>query len=45
MLDDDGRVGDERPELVRLESRIALQVVEECRLIGVIVRICSDRAS
>lgn len=40
MLDYDCGIGDEGPEVVRLELRIALKVLEECLLIGVIVWIC-----
>ena len=38
MLHDDGRVGHERPELIGLETGVALEVVEECLLVGIIVR-------
>lgn len=37
MLDDDGRVGDERPEIVGLEARVSLKLLEESGLIGVVV--------
>lgn len=39
VLQDDGRVGDEGPEIVRLEPRVALQVLEKSSLIGVVVRV------
>ena len=40
VLDDDGGVGDERPELVGLEARVALEVVEEGGFVGVVVGVC-----
>ena len=39
MLEDDGGVGNEGPEVVRLETGVTLEVLEECDLVGVIVRI------
>lgn len=39
MLDDDGRVCDERPEVVGEKSRVSLKMGEESRRIGVVVRI------
>lgn len=44
VLDDDRRVRNERPEVIRLESRIALKVFEEGILIRVVVRICPESA-
>ena len=41
MLDDDSGVCDQRPEIVGTQSRIALEVGEEGRRVGVVVRICS----
>jgi hypothetical protein len=41
VLQDHGGVGDERPEIVGLETRVSLQVLEKRRLVGVIVRDCS----
>jgi hypothetical protein len=38
VLDDNGRVGHEGPKLVGLQARVALEVVEERLLIGVVVR-------
>lgn len=39
MLYNDGRVGDEGPEIVGLHSRVALEIFKECRLISVVVGI------
>jgi hypothetical protein len=39
MLNDHSRVRHERPEEVRLEAGIALQLLEKRRLIGVVIRI------
>ena len=39
MLDDDSRVRDQRPEIVGALSRVALEVGEEGRRVGVVVRI------
>ena len=39
LLDDDGGVGHERPELVGLQARVALQAVEESGLVRVVVRV------
>ena len=41
VLDDHGRVGNKRPELVGLESRVPLQMIKERRGVGVVVRIYS----
>jgi len=38
LLDDDRGVGDERPEVVRLQARVALEVVEKGLFVGVVVR-------
>lgn len=43
MLEDNGRVGDEGPEVVRLQARVALEVLEKGCLVGVIVRVCMSR--
>lgn len=43
MLDDDGRVGDERPEIIGFNSRVALKVFKECRLISIVVGIYTKR--
>lgn len=40
MLHYDGRVGDQWPEFVGLQSRVALEVVEEGLFVGVVVRVC-----
>lgn len=40
VLDNDSGVCDQWPEVVGLESGIALEMLEECILISVIVRIC-----
>lgn len=40
LLNDDGTIGDERPEFIGAEARVTLQCVEECRFIGVIIWIC-----
>lgn len=40
MLDNDGRVGDQRPEVVGFQARIALEVLEEGGLVSVIIGIC-----
>lgn len=45
VLDNDGRVSDEGPEVVGFQARIALEVLEECRLVGVVVGICSAHQS
>jgi len=37
VLDDDGGVGDQGPEVVGLEARVALEVLEEGGLVGVVV--------
>ena len=39
MLDDDCRVGNERPEVVGPESGIPLEVGEESRRIGIVIRV------
>lgn len=39
MLDYDSGVGYQGPEVVGLEARVALEVLEECRLVGVVVGI------
>ncbi|TPX10623.1 uncharacterized protein E0L32_008357, partial [Thyridium curvatum] len=41
VLHDDGEVGDQGPELVRLQARVPLQVLEKGGLVCVVVRICS----
>lgn len=41
MLEYDGRVGDERPEVVRLETGISLEVLEKSGLIGVVIWVCA----
>lgn len=41
MLDDDRRISDQRPEVVRFQSRISLKVLQEGGLVGVVVGICS----
>lgn len=37
MLNDDGRIGDQRPEIVRLDTGVTLEILQECGLIGVVV--------
>lgn len=39
MLYYDGRIGHQRPEFVRLEPGIALEVIEERLFVSVIIRI------
>jgi hypothetical protein len=39
MLQYDCGVGNKRPEIVGLESRIALEVLEKGSLIGIVIRI------
>lgn len=39
MLYDNGRISYKCPELIRAKSRIALEVVEKCLLIRVVVRV------
>lgn len=39
LLHDDCGVADKRPELILLDSRIALQSVKEGFLVGIVVRI------
>lgn len=39
MLQDDGRIGNEGPKVVRLEAWVALQIFEKCGLISVVVRV------
>lgn len=41
MLQDDGRVGDEGPKVVGLETRVALQVLEKRGLVCVVVGVCT----
>jgi hypothetical protein len=41
MLYNDGRICDQGPEVVRLEPGVALEVLEEGPLVGIIVRICT----
>ena len=43
MLHDDGRVGDEGPKVIRSHARVSLEVLEEGRLVGVIVGVCKWR--
>lgn len=45
MLQDDGRVGDEGPEVVGLEARVALEVLEKGGLVRVVVGACEAPAS
>lgn len=40
MLDNDGRVGDQGPEVVGFQARIALEVLEEGGLVSVVIGIC-----
>ena len=40
LLDDDGGVGDEGPEVVGLEARVALELFEKGGLVSVVVGIC-----
>ena len=40
LLDDDGGVCDEGPEVVGLQAGIALEVFEEGGVVGVVIRIC-----
>lgn len=42
MLDDDGRVCNQRPEIVRLESGVSLEVLEEGLLVCVVIWICLE---
>lgn len=42
MLDDDGRIGDQRPEVIWLDTGVALEVLQECRLVGVVVGVCES---
>jgi hypothetical protein len=41
VLEDDGRIGYQRPEIVRFEARVSLQILKKGGLIRVIVRIYS----
>lgn len=43
MLDDDCGVCNEWPEFIGLEARIALEVVQECFFVGVIIRIYTPK--
>lgn len=43
VLDDDGGIGNQRPEIIWLETRVALEVLEEGRLVGVVVWVCRYR--
>jgi hypothetical protein len=45
VLQDDGRVGDEGPEVVGLKARIALEVLEKGGSVGVVVGICNRESS
>jgi hypothetical protein len=38
MLYNDGCVGHEGPELVRLQAWVTLEVIKECCFVGIIVR-------
>ena len=40
MLHDDGSIGHERPELIRLQPGVSLQVVQKRSLISIVVRDC-----
>jgi hypothetical protein len=40
LLQYDGDVGDERPEFVRLETGVSLEILKEGSLIRIIVRVC-----
>lgn len=37
MLDDDRTIRNQRPKLIRLQARIALQMVQKCLLVRVVV--------
>lgn len=41
MLEYDGGVGNEGPEVVGLETGVALEVLEERHLVSVVVRVCT----
>lgn len=45
LLNDDRRISDQRPEIVRLQSRISLEMLKECLLVGIVVRIYSELVS
>ena len=42
LLDNDGSVGDEGPKCVWLEAGIALELLEEGGLVGVVVGVCGS---
>lgn len=40
MLENDSGVGNEGPKVVRFQAGVALEVLEEGRLVCVVVRVC-----
>lgn len=41
MLHDDGRIGDEGPEVIGLKAWVPLQMGEESWWVGVIIGVCA----
>jgi hypothetical protein len=45
VLHDDGRVGHQGPEVVGADAGVALEVLEEGGLVGVVVGVCRKQSN